>query len=401
MIRVLRLISSMNPAHGGPCQGIRNSIPSLLQIGVENEVVCLDDTKEAATWNDGFTVYALGKPKGIWHFHPSLNSWLLNNLPNYDVVISHGLWQYQSFAISKAISQLKKSGSNNVPKHFIMPHGMLDPWFQRSKTRIFKAIRNWVYWKLIEHKVIQNADGLLFTCEEEMRLASTTFIPYHPKNEFNVGYGIQPPPEYMPTMMNSFYHYCPGVEGKKYLLFLSRLHPKKGLDLLVNAYSALMKDPALQNNLPNLVIAGPGLETAYGAKIQQMVAADANLKDIVHFTGMLTGNAKWGAIYGSEAFVLTSHQENFGIAVVEAMACRKPVLISNQVNIWREIEDGGGGLIGADTLDGVVRILKTWLNISAVEKHSMGIHAFDVYKNKFMVEKAAQNIINVFLKSNE
>jgi hypothetical protein len=70
-------------------------------------VVCLDETKEAASWNDDFMVYALGKAKGLWHFHPSLNSWLLNNLPNYDVVISHGLWQYQSFAISKAISQLQ------------------------------------------------------------------------------------------------------------------------------------------------------------------------------------------------------------------------------------------------------------------------------------------------------
>ena len=66
MIRVLRLISSMNPAHGGPCQGIRNSIPSLLQIGVENEVVCLDDTKEAASWNDDFMAWEKQRVYGIF-----------------------------------------------------------------------------------------------------------------------------------------------------------------------------------------------------------------------------------------------------------------------------------------------------------------------------------------------
>ena len=163
----------------------------------------------------------------------------------------------------------------------------------------------------------------------------------------------------------------------------------------------LIQDHSFKNCLPDLVIAGPNMESSYGKKIQKMVASDTDIANCIHFTGMLTGNAKWGAIYGSEAFVLPSHQENFGIAVVEAMACRKPVLISNQVNIWREIEDGGGGLIGADTLDGVVRILKTWLNLSAVEKDLMGMKAYDVYKDKFMVENAAKNIINVFLASNE
>ena len=394
MIRVLRLISSMNPSHGGPCQGIRNSIPSLLQIGVENEVVCLDDTMEAASWNDDFMVYALGKAKGLWHFHPSLNSWLLNNLPNYDVVISHGLWQYQSFAISRAISQLKKSELKNVPKHFIMLHGMLDPWFQRSKTRKFKAIRNWVYWKLIEQKVIENADGLLFTCEEEIRLASTTFTPYHPKNEFNIGYGIQQPPEYVPTMMNAFYQHCPGVEGQKYFLYLSRLHPKKGLDLLINAYSAIIKDSSVQNELPNLVIAGPGLESAYGAKIQNMVAADANLKDIVHFTGMLTGDAKWGSLYGCEAFVLPSHQENFGIAVVEALACGKPVLISDQVNIYREIKDAGAGLVASDDIGGTEQLLRDWISMDAAQKAEMSQNARLAYEKYFTVEVAVQQVLS-------
>jgi glycosyltransferase involved in cell wall biosynthesis len=154
-----------------------------------------------------------------------------------------------------------------------------------------------------------------------------------------------------------------------------------------------MKDPALQNSTPNLVIAGPGLESAYGAKIQKMVAADANLKDMVHFTGMLKGDAKWGSIYGCEAFVLPSHQENFGIAVVEAMACGKPVLISNQVNIWKRISDGSSGLVCNDNLDGVIDMLKKWLLLVDEHKRQMEFNAERVYKNQFTIVKAAKNIL--------
>jgi glycosyltransferase involved in cell wall biosynthesis len=76
----------------------------------------------------------------------------------------------------------------------------------------------------------------------------------------------------------------------------------------------------------------------------------------------LRKSEKWGVLYGCEAFVLPSHQENFGIAVVEALACGKPVLISDQVNIWREIVEDGAGIAEADTEEGVVKLLKKFLN---------------------------------------
>ena len=399
--RQLSVISSMDPKTGGPAQAIRYLFPLFNKLDIIPEVLCLDQIEGGSIGDLNLKVISLGVRISAWQYNKNLYPWLLKNLLGYDYIIIHGLWLYQSFAVTKAIEKLQQNGNNKIPKVYVMCHGMLDPWFQKSKSRMLKSIRNWFYWKIVEHKVIQKADGVLFTCEEEMRLAQTTFSPYCPKKVHNVGYGIQEPPEFSPTMANAFYQQCSQVENKKYLLFLSRIHPKKGLDLLIKAYSLLIQDQSFKNCLPDLVIAGPNMESSYGKRIQKMVASDTDLANCIHFTGMLTGNAKWGAIYGSEAFVLPSHQENFGIAVVEAMACRKPVLISNQVNIWREIENGGGGLIGADTLDGVVRILKTWLNLSDVEKHSMGIHAFEVYNSKFLVEKAAQNIINVFLKSNE
>jgi glycosyltransferase involved in cell wall biosynthesis len=113
------------------------------------------------------------------------------------------------------------------------------------------------------------------------------------------------------------------------LLYLGRIHPKKGVDDLLKAFRRTRKE---MPNVPDLVIAGPGLESKFGKAMWKLAGNDP-----VYFPGMLEGPAKWGAFQGCEAFVLPSHQENFGIAVVEAMACKRAVLITNKVNIHREV----------------------------------------------------------------
>ncbi len=226
----------MRPATGGPCQGIRNSIPALIKLGCENEVVCLDDPEDDYQCDDTFTIHKIGRGRGPWCYHKSLRPWLAEHLDNYDAVIVHGLWQYHSYAVTQSIAQLKRSSNQNaasahVPKVFVMPHGMLDPWFQRDRSRRLKAWRNWLVWKAIEQRTIAQADGVLFTCQRELELAREPFRPYHPQREINVGYGVSPPPRFQNQMKQAFATVCPGLGGKPYLLFLSRIHPKKGVDL--------------------------------------------------------------------------------------------------------------------------------------------------------------------------
>ncbi len=396
-MKILRVINSMNPENGGPCQGIRNSIPQIDLMGHVSEVVCLDDSTDPWIGKDVFNVYAVGRASGPWAYNKNLLAWLMENLGNYDAVIVHGLWQYHSYAVIKAVRSFRKSGKLS-PRVYVMPHGMLDPYFQKAEGRKLKAIRNSVFWHLIESNVINSADGILFTCQEELDLASQTFSNYHPRAVFNVGYGILPPPNNNKVNIKAFYDLCQDAQGKPFILFLSRVHEKKGVDILLNAFDKVYKS---QSDAPMLIIAGPGMATEYGKSLQNIVAQSDFLNSNVRFVGMIQGDIKWSAFYNCEVFILPSHQENFGIAVAEAMACSKPVLISDKVNIWQEIKNGGGGYVENDTEQGTENMLRQWLNTNSNEREMMAKHALDTYKQFFTVEQAANNLLKVLQAKTE
>ncbi len=391
---ILHVVANMNPQSGGVCQAIRTIVDGLDRRGIQNEVATIDAPDAPYLAPYSFPVHALGPAANGWQYSARLLPWLLDNLTRFDTVIVHGLWLYPSHAVRKAMTQLRQSSSVQLPRFLVMPHGMLDPWFQKASGRRIKAMRNWAYWKLIEHKVINEADGLLFTCQTELLLAREPFRPYHPARELNVGHGIADVPAFDPAMQVAFQERCPTLNDQPYLLFLSRIDAKKGVDLLVNAYAALVQQQA---SLPQLVIAGPGLDSPYGEQIRQQVAQSPALADRVLFPGMLTGDAKWGAFYGCQAFVLPSHQENFGIAVVEALACGSPVLISNQVNIWREIDTAGGGLVGADTQAGTQQLLMDWLRLSPGEQQTMRTRARQTFQQHFFIDPATERLIDALV----
>ena len=399
-MKILHIIGSMNPLSGGPCQGIRNLNKAMEDKGIHREVVCLDDPKSSYLGSDSFIIHALGPCKSAWQYSPKLFPWLIGNLCRFDIIIVNGIWLYHVFAASKAIRIVKrkrilfKNDTNKIPRLFIMPHGMLDPYFQKAPDRKLKAFRNWIYWKLVESKNIREASGLLFTCAVEQQLASKSFSIYKPKREINVGYGVEDAPLYNAEMKKAFLEKCSGLK-EPYFLFLSRIHPKKGVDNLINAYIQLFQQNKGQKKcrLPLLVIAGPGMETPYGRSLEHLISKFPEVCSSILFPGMLTGAAKWGALYGCEAFVLPSHQENFGIAVVEALACKKPVLISNQINIWKEIMTDNGGIVKDDTLTGAIELLKQWIHLPIEEKLMMGLNARNSFEKNFAILPAANRFI--------
>ncbi|GAB3784583.1 glycosyltransferase [Spirosoma horti] len=410
-MRILHVISGMNPNLGGVSQAVRTMCTELSKQGIYNEVAGLDSPGAPFLRNEPVLIHMLGPAKTPWSYGTRFRPWLVDNLHRFDIVLLHGLWLYHGYALRKAIQTCRsQSGNEAQPKVFIMPHGMLDPYFQQAPGRKMKALRNWLYWQLIENKVINDAEGLLFTCEEEQQLAREPFRPYKPKSEAVVGLGVEEPPAYTPAMRKAFLEKCPELTNTPYILFLSRINQKKGVDMLVKAYQQVVQTYATaevsvsqheamsdaEMRIPKLLIAGPGLDTPYGQAVQQLAQADQAHESAISFVDMLSGDAKWGAFYGCEAFVLPSHQENFGIAVVEALACGKPVLISNQVNIWREIDRSGSGFVAPDSVDGVYQIVQKWLDLSMEEKQQMSKNALKTFQKKFSIVPTTQNLIDVF-----
>lgn len=298
---------------------------------------------------------------------------------DYDAVIVNGLWQYTGLATWRAL------GRSATP-YFVYTHGMLDPWFKRHYP--LKHLKKWLYWPWAEYRVLRDAAAVIFTCEEERLLARQSFWLYRAR-EVVGSYGTSPPPTNARPLTAAFTAAFPEVQGKRSLLYLGRIHEKKGGDLLIEAFAQVIGSaPDL-----HLVMAGPGDDDIVNALKRR--AEELGIASRITWTGMLSGDLKWGAFYASDVFCLPSHQENFGIAVVEALACGKPVLISDKVNIWREIEQDGAGLVGTDTLAGTTQTLHRWLSLSRTDVAAMRIAALRCFQERFQIGQVAETLVRI------
>lgn len=379
-MKILRVISSVNPKGGGPIEGVKQFQAPMEAIGVKVEVVCCDSPDAPWLHNCGLPiVHALGPSHMNYAYTPRLLSWLRDNASNYDAVIVEGLWQYHSIAVRKALE------STNIP-YFVFAHGMLGPWFKH--TYPIKHFKKWLYWPWGEYRVLRDAHAVLFTCEEERRLASQSFWLYSAR-EVVTGFGTARPPSNGTKIAQEFLSKHPYLKGKRIVLFLGRLHQVKGCDLLVNAFAQVAQT---EKDL-HLLMAGP--DTTDLAVLLKEQAEKIGIAQRITWTGMLRGKDKWGAINLAEVFCLSSHHENFGIVVAEALACGKPVLISNKVNIWREIESDAAGFVDEDTVDGTVRNLKRWLALDAGGYAAMSERARQCFASRFHIQKAAERLVEI------
>jgi glycosyltransferase involved in cell wall biosynthesis len=273
----------------------------------------------------------------------------------------------------------------------VFTHGMLDPYFKRRYP--LKHVKKWIYWLLAQYWVLRAASRVMFTTELERDLATKTFWLWH-WNPMVVSYGADPQLPEIDALVPAFYERCPELDvqdaDRSYLLFLSRINPKKGCDLLLQAFAAIA--PAHPNL--HLIMAGP--DPSDLRKELQPIVDQAGLNHRVHWPGMLKGDAKWGAFAISDAFVLPSHQENFGIAVAEALACGRPVLISDQINIAPEIEADGCGIVEQDTLAGTTRLLERWLALTPEEREAMRHQTKLTFARRYDMRRNSALILRIF-----
>jgi glycosyltransferase involved in cell wall biosynthesis len=376
-MKLLHVISSIRAAGGGPAEAVRSLSAVHQRNGHSVEVVSLDDPTDAEIRNFPLRLHALGPTRNTYSFAPAFVPWMRQNHARYDAVIINGLWQYHSFGAWRALR-------GTATPYYVFPHGMLDPWFKRSFP--LKHLKKWLYWPWADYRVLRDARAVLFTCEEEKLLAPKSFALYR-AHSVVTGLGTTSPPPNADA--GAFLDRHPELEGKRILLFMGRLHPKKGCDLLLEAYAVTMaNDPAWR-----LVFAGP--DSFHSQKTLVARAQTLGIADRIVWTGMLRDSMKWSAFAAAEVFALPSHQENFGIAVAESLACGVPVLISREVNIWREIEASQAGLIAPDTLEGTTSLLTRWQQFPESERRAMHRNARQCFQQHFDIEHSAARLLAV------
>lgn len=375
--RVLSVLDSTDPRTGGPIEAERSRAAALNQVGASVRVISLDSPEAPWLSDLPFLTTACGPRRDGFGYSPRVAGYIRAALPVSDAVVVHGLWQYHGVAARSACREARR-------RYVVFPHGMLDPWFRQRYP--LKHLKKQLFWWVAQYRVLRDAHAVLFTAEEERLRAEGQFWPYRLSPRV-VGFGTQDPGPELPGEREAFAQSVPTLQGRPFVLFLGRIHEKKGPMELVQAYTSLPDLPF------DLVLAGPG-DAALVASLQR-VAQQAGVPDRVHFPGMLLGPAKWGAFRSAEAFVLPSHQENFGIAVVEALACARPVLISNRVNIWREIEAGGAGLVRPDDLEGTRALLEDWKRLSPDAQARMGTSARSCFLKHFEISRSTEQYLDL------
>ena len=343
-LRILHVISGLDPQNGGTTSTLIGMAEAQAAIGLDITVL--------ATWkirdglpvaerlrSNGVKVIHVGPATGKLSRHPTLAAEADRAVAGADVVHIHGLWEEVQHQAARAAQR------HRVP-YIVLPQGMLSPWNL--------AIRKWpkrayLLWRL--QKNLDHATALHFASEVERDLVAPLTLKPRPIVE-PLGLDLS---EFrtLPTK-GAFRARWPQLGDKPFVLFLVRIDYNKGLDVLIPAFAAAKLD-----DVP-LVIAGPNRD-GYEPAVRQMIAKH-HLQDRVLFTGMLHGPDRLEAYVDAALFVLTSHQENFGITVIEAMACGCPVLISDQVNIFQEVRRSGAGEVVPTSIAATAAALERMMN---------------------------------------
>lgn len=379
-LRILHAIASVNAAGGGPIEGVRQLSAVNTRYRHTVELVTLDPPDAPFLADLPYRVHAMGPGLSGYGFSWRFLRWMRAHASDYDAVVVNGVWGFNALGTWLALRR-----SRAVP-FMVFTHGMLDPWFKHRYP--LKHLKKWLYWPWALYPVLRDADAVFFTCERERQLARESFWLYD-CNEVVMRYGTAGIPDAAADYRPAFLAAHPELATTRNVLFIGRVHPKKGPDLLFKAVARLKRDGLWDENT-RVVMAGPA-DFGYAHELKALVRS-LGIERLVYWTGMLRGDAKWGAFQSADVFILPSHQENFGIAVAEALSARLPVLITHPVNISPEIAVDGAGLVDDDSVPGTYRLLKKWFSLPAGERAAMADQARETFLARYTAEVAAKDM---------
>jgi glycosyltransferase involved in cell wall biosynthesis len=375
-VRLLECVNTTDPAYGGCGESTRQRCRALQSLGHRVETLTMDH-KDSSWIKDWPTpVHALGRGISRCGYNPRLEPWIRMSALKFDAIIVNGVWRYLEWGVRNGLRSL------GVP-YFVIPHSMLNPWFQEAIS--ISSISKFVMWRLVEWKVLRDARAVLFTCEEERKLARKAYAPYVCTDDVLTVVGTAVPSSSETGDAEAFFSVFPHLRGKRLILYLSRLHPMKGCDLLIKAFSTICSEnPDLR-----LVIAGPD-DVGFGDTLRKLTRQSG---DRITWTGPLYGQMKWAAFRSAALFALPSHCEGFPVALLEALGSGIPALITDKVNIWNYVAKSLAGFVDADTVDGTVRSLRKWLSLSDDERQVMRGNALTCFSQHFEAKANAMRFV--------
>jgi glycosyltransferase involved in cell wall biosynthesis len=350
-----------------------------MQMGHHVAIATLDGPHSEWLRDWPAEIIPLGPARHYYRYSPRLIPWLREHSCSFDVIIINGTWRYSSLAVWLALR------GSRTP-YFLYSHGMLDPYFRSFPWKEFKKT---LFWLLFEHRVFRDARAVVFTSDEERCRARNRYWPYRIR-EAVVRYGIAPVPGAESALREAFYDRFPSLRGTRLLLFIGRLHPTKGCDLLIEAVARVAAaDPSF-----HLLIVGP--DEVSGRRTLTRRAQRLGIADRITWFDGVYDSFKWSIFYASEAFLLPSHRENFCIAAAEALACGKPVIITDKVGVSNQVQRYGAGIVVSDTLDSFASGLRDYLRLGPEERQPMKVAARRCYSENFSSWAAASSLLDTF-----
>lgn len=384
-MKILHVIPSISPVRGGPSQAVLEMVKTLIAEGIEAAIVTTDDdgSNQLNVPIDRWVTYQDVPVRFFSRFSPNINSirefafsstltaWLRKNIRNYDLVHVHAIFSYPATA---AMAIARRQG---VP-YIVRPLGQLCEWSLQQS-----ALKKQVYLKLIERANLEGSQGLHLTSRpeqqevEKLQLTCSTFVVPH---GLNFALPISNARQRLREWLNL-------PENETIILFLSRIHPKKGLDYLISALGRLRAYPF------TFVLAGSG-DPDYEAEVRSLLkASEINTRTIL--PGFVQGETKELLLQGADLYALTSHSENFGVAVLEALAAGLPVVVTPGVALAKEIGRHQLGYVSDLNENAIFSALETCLKAPAAAiKISQRAQKFTL--EKYTWQKNADNLISIY-----
>lgn len=388
-MKVLHIIPSVAKVRGGPSQAVIEMVKALRSQGCDAEIATTNDNGAdlldvpLLTLSDQLAEFAYVPIRFFPRFSPPVTAvrefaysfhfttWLWRHITDYDLIHVHAIFSYTS-TIAMAIARIKQ-----VP-YINRPLGQLCTWsLQQSQ------LRKQIYLNLIERSNLLHSNSLHFTADQEQEEFSQLGLNIP---NFVLPHGVQIYPQ-IPDAREQLRQLLQVPDRLPIILFMSRIHPKKGLEYLISALGKLRNS---ENQEFVLAIAGNG-EPDYIQQLQSL-ATEHHLSDHIHWLGFVEGATKYLYLQGADLFALTSHSENFGIAVIEALASATPVLITKGVAIAPMVQEQHIGYVVDLDVEAIAREIKSILNQLQASQH-IGDRAQKYISENYSWSKIASDLI--------